>query len=337
LCCAAALGGCSILRPPLDLAALGEEPVRLAQVPFYPQTEYQCGPSSLAAILGASGVEATPEELRSQVYLPERRGSLQVELLGATRRAGRVPYVVEETPEALLAELRAGRPVLVLQNLRVPRFPVWHYAVLVGSDPARNRLLVHTGRRRERAERAPVFLRRWDWAGRWGLIALVPGELPARADPLRYAEAVAAFEPVGGPDAAAVAWRAAVERWPDDPRPRLALGNLAYAAGRRETALAFYREGLERDPGDAVLANNLASVLGELGCPRAGEAVARPVAASLDDDSPWRERLRATVAELADRKGADATSCERLASVRATEDRAGGAAAATHRQGPPLR
>ena len=307
------LTGCSILRPPLDLAALGAEATHLSDVPFFAQTAYQCGPASLAGLLGATGLEVVPEDLRPQVYLPERRGSLQVELLGAARRAGRIPYVVDSEPEAILAELREGRPVLVMQNLRTPGFPVWHYAVVVGHDPARNRFLVNTGTKERRDENARSFLRRWNWANRWGFVALVPGELPALADPLRYAEAVAAFEPVGGAAGAEAAWRAALERWPDDPRPHLALGNLAHAEGDRVGAIGFYREGLARDPEHVVLANNLASVLGEIGCPRAGASVLRPLARALAEDSPWREAVSATLAELAARPGADAERCRTLA------------------------
>jgi hypothetical protein len=58
-----------------------------------------------------------------------------------------------------------------------------------------------------------------------------------------------------------------------------------------------------------VLANNLASVLGEAGCPRAGEAVLRPVAATLGPDSAWRAALQATLAELAARGGGDPDRC----------------------------
>src|SRR5690606_28591997 len=95
-------------------------PLLLDGVPFHPQTEYHCGPAALAGILGASGVApgvADPDALAPKVYLPGRKGSLQLELVGATRRAGRIPYEVDATPEALLAELAADRPVLVLQNL----------------------------------------------------------------------------------------------------------------------------------------------------------------------------------------------------------------------------
>lgn len=306
----ALLAGCAI-NPKLDLAAVAgrSQPQRLEAVPFFPQTEYQCGPAALAGVLGAAGVSTSPQALSPQVYLPGRRGSLQMELLAATRRAGRIPYPVGPEPAALLAEVAAGRPVLVLQNLRTRHFPVWHYAVLVGFDPAANRIVLNSGRRHGLEQPADAFLRTWDWGGRFAMVALRPGEMPAVADPQRYAEAVTAFETVAAADAAEAAWQAAIEYWPADSRPWLALGNLAYGQGRHQAALRHYREGLRRAPEDPVLANNLASVLGESGCPRAGETVLGPLVAALPEDSPWRPAIGATLAELAARSGADPKHC----------------------------
>ena len=68
------------------------EKVELTQVPFFPQEEYQCGPAALATALASFGVKVTPEELVPQVYIPERKGSLQVEMLAAARRHGLVSY-----------------------------------------------------------------------------------------------------------------------------------------------------------------------------------------------------------------------------------------------------
>lgn len=298
---AALLGGCAI-NPPLRLGDQPAAPERLAGVPFFPQTEYQCGPAALAGVLGAAGVATDPEQLRPQVYLPQRQGSLQLELLAATRRAGRVPYLVERSPEGLFAELAAGRPVLVMQNLRTPGFPVWHYAVVVGQDRASNRVVLNSGTREGMRQRAPSFLRTWDWAQRWGMVALRPGELPASADPLRYAEAVAAFEAVAGGAAARPAWEAALLHWPKDHRAALALGNAAHAAGDPAAAIAFFEEGLARRPGDAVLANNLASLLGARGCPARGHALLAPVLAGLPEESPWRAALERTLEGLAGRE-----------------------------------
>jgi hypothetical protein len=293
--------GCAI-NPPLRVAdampARAGSGVLLLDVPFHPQTEMQCGPAALATVLGASGVEATPEALAPQVYLPEREGSLQLELVGATRRAGRIPYRVERTPDALLAELEAGRPVLVLQNLLVRTFPKWHYAVLVGADPQGNRMILNSGEERGLQMRAPSFLRTWDWGGRWAIVALRPGELPAQPDPTTYLTAVADFEGVAGAAAAKPAWRSAIERWPSDPRPHLALGNQAHAAGDDVAAVRHYRAGLRLAPGDPVLGNNAASVLAKLGCRREARAVLAAARDDLAEDSPWRGNLEQTARDV---------------------------------------
>src|SRR3990167_1837018 len=85
------LGGCATQQ---TQALLETHPWQLPQqmeldeVQFYQQDVYQCGPASLAMVLDAGGVKVTPQELTPQVYLPGREGSLQVEMLAATRRNG---------------------------------------------------------------------------------------------------------------------------------------------------------------------------------------------------------------------------------------------------------
>ncbi|MEE4360755.1 MAG: hypothetical protein V2I63_04445, partial [Pseudomonadales bacterium] len=116
LLCACLLYACaSPLGAPSNPALLHAPELRT--VPFYPQVAYQCGPAALATVLVHSGVDTTAEALVDQVWLPGRRGSLQIELVAATRRQGRLPYVLGGDLEELAAELRQGRPVLVLQNL----------------------------------------------------------------------------------------------------------------------------------------------------------------------------------------------------------------------------
>jgi hypothetical protein len=305
------LVGCSI-NPPLELSQLATGSRQLYGVPFFQQTEYECGPAALAAVLGASGVSITPAALSPQVYLPERQGSLQLELVAATRRAGRIPYVLDGVPQALLEEVAAGSPVLVLQNLRTRDFPVWHYAVLVGFDTAANRVYLNSAAQQGMAVGAPEFMRTWDWAGRWAMVALRPGELPARVDPARYIEAVLDFEAVAGTAASLPAWESARQRWPSEPLPYLALGNHAYAEGDLPAAAAFYRRGLHVSAQHSALANNLATVLGELGCSRAGEAILEPVVAAQPGNTQWAPAFAATLSELAEQRGSDPSSCAAL-------------------------
>jgi tetratricopeptide (TPR) repeat protein len=304
------------MSPPLQIAELVPQAgsQQLLDVPFFPQTAYQCGPAALAGLLAASGVDTSAAELEAQVYLPGRQGSLQLELLGATRRAGRIPYVLQQHPSALLAEIAGGRPVLVLQNLRTPSFPAWHYAVLTGFDPASNTVLLNSGAQRHARVSAKAFLRTWNWGGRWAMITLRPGELPVDADEGAYSMAVVDFEAVADRDSAASAWRAALAAWPQNPLPWLALGNLAYRHGALEQAAAHYRAGLLLRASDPGLGNNLATVLGELGCARAGEQLLQTLLAGLDASSPWHATIRATQQELAMQPGDDGVHCRALAS-----------------------
>lgn len=309
---ALACAGCAI-NPPLRVGgmvpAAGIDLTQ--QVPFHPQTEYQCGPAALATVLGGSGVPIAPDDLVPQVYLPGRHGSLQVELIGATRRAGRIPYPLAREPEALFAELQAGRPVLVLQNLLVRSVPKWHYAVLVGADAGRNRVRLNSGDKRGLQMSAPKFMRTWDWGGRWALVALKPGELPASADPATYLAAVADFEAVAGAAAARPAYLAAQQRWPEDGRVHMALGNQAYAGGDKRAAAAHYREGLAHAPGDPVLSNNYASVMGELGC---RVQALRALDGVRDDRTPtWRGQLARTRREVEAAKNRPSADCTKLA------------------------
>lgn len=308
--------GCSVMpKADLEQAAARPEPIVLDEVPFYPQTEYQCGPAALAGVLGSAGVDTNPDKLSPQVFLPERQGSLQVELMAATRRAGLLPYPVEGELEALAGELEAGRPVLVLQNLRTPTFPVWHYAVLVGMDPDANRVILNSGTEARKRVRARTFLRTWNWADRWAMVALKPGELPATPEPLVYYQAAASFAEVADPESAQRAWEAAANRWPQDHRPQVALGNLAYQQGDFESAVHHYAAGLELNPDNAVLENNLAEATAAAGCPQAAGLRLASFLSQLDDASPWKEQLQQTLVELKTRPagaGTDGNPCQAL-------------------------
>jgi tetratricopeptide (TPR) repeat protein len=306
----ASLASCAV-NPRLDLREIGTAGADVVEldVPFHAQTDYQCGPASLAGVLAASGAATDLQTLTEQVYLPGRKGTLQVELMTATRRAGRIPLELDPMPQSLVAEIEAGRPVLVLQNLGTHHVPLWHYAVVTGFDRRANKLLLNSGIERGKSMSAPRFLRTWDWGGRWAMVALRPGELPAGADAAQFLESVSRFEAVAGHDAALPAWRAAANRWPGHPGPDLAMGNGAYAAGDLQAAAGYFRKGLKRNPNDPVLANNLASVLGEMGCPRRAEELLRRVAADLGDDARWSKAIAATLAELAARDSSEDGAC----------------------------
>jgi hypothetical protein len=290
----AALALCSCAAAPqLPPGAPG---VELTAVPFFPQTDYQCGPAALATVLRHAGADVDAEGLVREVYAPGLRGSLQPELLGATRRHGFIPYVIEPEPDALVAELAARRPVLVLQNLGLDRVPVWHYAVVVGLDGGA--VILRSGTEQRRIEQGKRFLRSWQRGANWAFVALPPGELPATAKSGAYVRALAGAEPLLGAAAAERGYRAALERWPGDELVLFAAAGQRHAAGDLGGATTLYRQLLAAAPQHAAARNNLANVLAERGCGADALAEARAALAALAPGDELRGAVLDTVAEL---------------------------------------
>jgi tetratricopeptide (TPR) repeat protein len=308
---ALALAGCASAGPRLTAYAGGAAlppRVELDATPFFPQRDYQCGPAALATVLSASGVATNADELVDSVYLPGRKGSLQPEIVAATRSRGRLPYVVPPNVEALLTSLAGGEPVLVLQKLGAGPWPGWHYAVLIGYDLEANEFLLRSGTDRRLAMSAKKFLWSWDRAGRWSVLALAPGELPPSADAASYLEGAAGLEAVGRNDEAAVAYRAAIQAWPESPVPHLGLGNLAHAGGDYVTAAGEYREAIERDAADPVAAHNLAETLLVLGCPEKARAQIE-TARRLAGTGPFASAVASTADDIARETARDRAEC----------------------------
>lgn len=258
--------GCAGRGPLLPTLLPEAAPVELAATPFFPQAAYQCGPAALAMVLRASDVTVTPDELVAKVYVPERKGSFQTELMATARRYGRLPYPIPPTLKSLMQELQAGRPVLVMQNLGLQSYPIWHYAVVIGFDPATDEILLRSGTDARQRVKSRKFLRTWQGADQWGLVMLRPGELPAALDRTAYLQATAAMEAVRRYDIALQGYQAALGHWPKNSMALLGLGNAYYALGQLDQAAAAYRQVLDNTPGHAVALNNLAQVLAEQGC-----------------------------------------------------------------------
>lgn len=291
-----ALSGCAT-GP--DIRALGNQrahtSVVLDTVPFHGQREYQCGPAALAMSLNASGMPVTVDELIPQVYLPGKAGSLQPEMLATPRRHDRVSFVIEPSLTALLAEIDAGRPVIVLQNLSLPWFPMWHYAVVIGYDLDRRRLILHTGESPAARVGIARFDKTWNRSDRWGMVTLAPGDLPVHTESLPSAESVSNFERVAGSHSAEPAWESVTRRWPGYATGWFALGNTRYDNGQTEGAVQAFTRATTEDPAHGAAWLNLGLVLEELG--RLSEALEAVTRAS-ELPGPWQDSALATRARL---------------------------------------
>ncbi|QEY65851.1 C39 family peptidase [Metapseudomonas lalkuanensis] len=240
--------------------------VELIQTPFYPQEIYQCGPAALATLLVQRGVKTSPEELTPKVYLPAREGSLKLELVAAARQYGMLVYPLEPNLDALLAQVAAGNPVLVMQNLGLDWLPRWHFAVVVGYDRGKDELVLRSGTEKRWVTDLRSFDRTWQRAERWAVVTLPTDKLPAQAQLEPWIKAASDLEQTAQRPAAERAYRTAAEHWSKEPLPLFALANARYAEGDRDGAEAALRQSLKRKPDYALGWFNLSEVLNEKGC-----------------------------------------------------------------------
>jgi hypothetical protein len=266
--CGVLVAGCAQRPIPLFPVA-ATSAVELSETPFYAQDTHECGPAALAMVLDAAGVAVTPDELVPQIYLPGRHGSLQVELIAASRRHQRIPYVIDPQVGALFAEVAAGHPVLVLQDLGVGPLHVWHYAVVIGYAPETQRVVLRSGVTQRLETRYDEFVRSWQKSGEWALVVLRADTLPATADAKRYVESIVPLETLGDVATARVAYTTALGRWPNDPLALFGLASAEHRLGDLAAAGATYRALLALAPDNAIVLNNYAEVLLARGCPRA--------------------------------------------------------------------
>mgnify|MGYP001214710168 CR=1 FL=1 len=191
------LAGCA--TPQLQGLIEGGSPglprrAELGTVPFHAQEDFQCGPAALAMAFGAAGKPVEPEALSSQVYLPGRQGSLQVEMLAATRRNGLLAVELKPSLPDLLSEIAAGNPVIVLQNLAFDWYPVWHYAVAIGYDLDEGSVTLRSGLERRIEMSFSTFERTRARGGYWAMLALSPGRMPATVGAPDYMQAAGRLE-----------------------------------------------------------------------------------------------------------------------------------------------
>lgn len=295
LALAALLGGCAQLVPQTVALRTGwpagaPKSTEIAGVPFFPQADYQCGPAALATVLSFSGVPVAPEPLVNQVYLPSRQGTLQVEMLAAARRYGRVAYPLAPSYPDLLREVAAGNPVLVLQDIG-PLATQWHYAVVYGYDYPSGTIYLRSGTNREHAMPFTAFERSWLKGGYWAMVTVPPDRLPATATEAAWVKAAVAMERTGSGQAAAVAYTTALGRWPGNLTAAIGLANRHHAAGRLADAENVLRDALARSPQSTIVLNNLAQVLSDQG--RQEEALAQ-IDKAADPMSPFASEVRDT-------------------------------------------
>lgn len=255
------VSGCASLSPSttqflVDRTDDTPEKVRLNDVPFVPQSSDQCGPASLAMVAKRWGYVGDLRALEKSVYTPGLNGSLQADMIGAARRLGLLAVPIHGTKE-LFEEVANGHPVVVLQNLGLSWWPVWHFSVVVGYDLERRVILLHSGPEQFREESLFSFDASWTHSKHWGLVVLRPDELPVAPNQLNIAKGAVALEDLGFLAEAKTAYTAMLNRWPDNLIALMGLGNLAAREGRWKVAADHFLQATTFYPNSKAAQQNL--------------------------------------------------------------------------------
>jgi hypothetical protein len=291
------MGGCAQLVPQtIDLRTDWPQgvarTVEWRDVPFFPQTEYQCGPAALATVLANSGVRVTPDDLVKQVYLPAREGSLQVEMLAAPRRHGRVSYQLAPRYGDMLREVAAGNPVVVLQEIGLfPGVPEWHYAVINGFDYPSGTLYLRSGTNPRQQMPFTYFERTWMKSKYWSMVVTPPDRIPVTATEDGWMRSLLAFARVEHGEALTRGYAAVLAKWPDNVPAAVGLANQYHAQGAIAQSVKVLRDARLRHPDSVIVANNLAQALSDDG--HQGEALTLIDKVS-DPRQPFAAEVRST-------------------------------------------
>lgn len=273
--------------PPGDV----QDQVELNQVAFFPQDEYQCGPAALATVLDYQGINVSPDDLTEKVYIPQRKGSLQLEMIATARSNGLLSYRIEPELNALLKEINHGNPVLVFQNLSIDYWPQWHYAVVIGYDLNQSELILRSGGIARHNISFSTFERTWQRAKYWAYVFVPPGEVPFTARPVNYTQASYDLQKSGHADYALKAFRQGAKKWPENSIVLMALGNAEFAADNYVNAIAAFKRELKFRKKNAAAWNNLAYSLAANNCKLAAIKAVNCASSLSPDDTNIQQSL----------------------------------------------
>ncbi len=248
--------------PPGGISRVAE----LRDVPFFPQMEYQCGPAALATLAKHKGIEVSPDQLINRVYIPDKQGSLQLEMVATARSMGLLGYKLEPRLENILTEIDHGNAVLVFQNLSLEIWPKWHYAVAVGYNLDKSQLVLRSGTTKRHITSFSTFENTWRRANYWAYVLARVGEIPATVSMIEHIRASHDLQEFKGIDYALPAFHSGIERWPEHSLMLVTLANAEYNAGNWQSAIDHYLTEVRLRPDNSTAWNNLSYALRADGC-----------------------------------------------------------------------
>lgn len=259
--------GCATLSPQtealLKATPADQQSYLINSVPFVDQPLGHCGPSALTMVMNWSGYKISEKQIANEVYTPGMKGSLQSDLIGASRRHGFMALTVDGL-KSLFSEVRAGHPVIIFENLGLNWIPQWHYAVVVGFDLTVPEVILHSGHNAYTHVDLYEFERSWQLGDYWGLVVLPPNQISLSNNEPNNIRAAASLEHVGKLNEAKQAYQTILNIWPTSLGALIGLANITYIQKEKETAEKYLLVATSLYPRSAAAWHNLAIVQSSL-------------------------------------------------------------------------
>ena len=172
VCIAASIAGCSTAGPFLTVEErpLSANAIYVKQVPFFPQTQYQCGPASLATVLNHWGRHVTPEQIAQEIYRPRMKGTLSLDLWRYAKTQDVQASVQQGSWEFLEMQVSRERPVIAFLNFGFREVPLGHFLVVVGVDPDDKDVIAYSGVDKNKRIPFDRFKAAWEKTNYWSLL-----------------------------------------------------------------------------------------------------------------------------------------------------------------------
>jgi hypothetical protein len=139
----------------------------LADVPFYPQEKYECGPAALASVLNYHGVSSTPEEISAAIFSRTAKGTLHFDMLLYALDKGLDAEVYTGSMDAISKSINNRIPLIVLVDYGFWVYQQNHFMVVVGYNE--NGIVVNSGRESLKFIPSGEFLKIWEKTKYWTL------------------------------------------------------------------------------------------------------------------------------------------------------------------------
>ncbi len=256
---------------------------KIAGVPFSPQQQFYCGPTTLSEVLSYYGREVSANEIAPKIFIPDKEGSLQLEMVSATRQYDFLPYAKTGTLTELMQLVEDDIPVIVFQNLSIQLLPQWHYAVVIGYDLTKGTITLHTGLTPNHEMSFELFEKTWARGNYWLLAPVPEGKTSSSMEPFSYIQAAYDLLQVNRVETGLGFLESATSQWPDQWLAYFLIAN-HYLQSDPASAISWFKKGYHAGQYQRAYLNNFAFALAEQGCASQARTVIETALKRFPDD-----------------------------------------------------